>query len=423
MLKRLLANDFNQNVIKLLTGATIAQAIPIAISPILTRLYTPEDFGVLALFIAITSILGSIVNARYELAIVLPEKEEDSINIAALSLMIATIISLMLLVVIIIFHEGIINLLSSKELGVWLYFIPLVVFFLGIFNTLNFLNTRMKTFGVIAQVRVIKAITMSIVQLTMGLFKVGVGGLISGQIVSHIFSNGKLAFTLFKNKELIQKINLHEMKKQAKRYNRFPKFTLWATLSNSLSLQAINIFISTMYSTVTLGFYALIQRILGMPATLISSSIAQVYFQKASEERNKYGNARSIYISTFLKLFMIGLIFFGALYFTVENLVTFVFGEEWEIAGLYAKYLIPLIFIRFIASPLTLTNIVFEKQNIDFIWQLILLTLSLLVFTISYIYKLNITTFFLVNTIVISAHYLIIICITYYVSKGEKNKN
>ena len=77
-------SEFTRNVLTLMTGTTIAQAIPIAISPILTRLYTPKDFGVLALFVAITSIFGSIANGRYELAIMLPKKDEDAVNILAL---------------------------------------------------------------------------------------------------------------------------------------------------------------------------------------------------------------------------------------------------------------------------------------------------------------------------------------------------
>jgi len=44
-----LKSEFAKNVLTLMTGTTIAQAIPIAISPILTRIYTPEDFGVFAL--------------------------------------------------------------------------------------------------------------------------------------------------------------------------------------------------------------------------------------------------------------------------------------------------------------------------------------------------------------------------------------
>jgi O-antigen/teichoic acid export membrane protein len=77
-------SEFGRNVLTLMTGTTIAQSIPVAITPILTRLYTPEDFGLLAVFVALTAILGSIANGRYELAIMHPEKDEESINIAAL---------------------------------------------------------------------------------------------------------------------------------------------------------------------------------------------------------------------------------------------------------------------------------------------------------------------------------------------------
>lgn len=112
-IKQITQNEFNRNVVTLLTGTTVAQAIPVMISPILTRIYTPEDFGVLALFIAITSIFGSIANARYELAIVLPEKDEDAVNIVALCILIAFSISVGLFVAVSIFHTPILRLLNN----------------------------------------------------------------------------------------------------------------------------------------------------------------------------------------------------------------------------------------------------------------------------------------------------------------------
>ena len=81
-------SDFTRNVLTLMTGTTIAQAIPVAISPLLTRIYAPEDFGVYALFISLATIFGSVANARYELAIMLPKKDEDAINIFALGFII-----------------------------------------------------------------------------------------------------------------------------------------------------------------------------------------------------------------------------------------------------------------------------------------------------------------------------------------------
>ena len=86
-------SEFTRNVLTLMTGTTIAQAIPIVISPILTRIYTPEDFGLFALFIAITSVFGSIATGRYELAIMLPNKDENAINILALGLIIPAIVT------------------------------------------------------------------------------------------------------------------------------------------------------------------------------------------------------------------------------------------------------------------------------------------------------------------------------------------
>ena len=111
-----------------MTGTTIAQAIPIAISPILTRIYTPEDFGVFALFIAITAILGTVANGRYELAIMLPKKDEDAINIFALGFIITCFISLILLILVVIFNDYFTKLLGNEEISFWLYFVPITVF-------------------------------------------------------------------------------------------------------------------------------------------------------------------------------------------------------------------------------------------------------------------------------------------------------
>ena len=131
-------SEFSKNVLTLMTGTTIAQAIPIAISPILTRIYTPEDFGVFALFIAITAILGTVANARYELAIMLPKKDEDAINIFALGFIITCFISLILLILVVIFNDYFTKLFGNDEISFWLYFVPITVFFSGLFNILNY---------------------------------------------------------------------------------------------------------------------------------------------------------------------------------------------------------------------------------------------------------------------------------------------
>jgi len=121
--------NFVKNILTLMTGTTIAQAIPIAFTPILTRLYTPKDFGVLGLFVAITSILSVIANGRYELAIMLPEKDIDAINIVALGAIISTALSVVILIIVLLFHNVIAKKLGNSSIEPWLYFIPITVFF------------------------------------------------------------------------------------------------------------------------------------------------------------------------------------------------------------------------------------------------------------------------------------------------------
>jgi O-antigen/teichoic acid export membrane protein len=366
-------SEFNKNVITLMTGTTIAQAIPIAISPILTRLYTPQDFGVFAFFLAITAIFGSIANARYELAIMLPKKDEDAINIFALGFIISTIISFLILVLVVLFNEYFVKLLGNKEIGIWFYFLPITVFLSGLWNNLSYFNNRKKQYKDLAKATIIKSIVIAIVQLSIGFIKGGAAGLISGQIVSQFFANTKLLSNIVKNKFLVSRISIAKIREAAKRYINFPKFSIWAVLANTLSHNMTSILISAFYSITTLGFYSLVQRLLGIPSAIIAQSIGQVFFQQGMEEKRKTGTAIKTFNKTIKKLIIIGVPSFGVLFFIAEDLFAFIFGEEWRITGIYAQIVIPLFFIRFICSPVSLIVAIFENQKIGLCTNLILL--------------------------------------------------
>ncbi len=409
-------SEFTKNVLTLMTGTTVAQAIPIAISPILTRIYTPADFGIVALFMAIAASFGSIANGRYELAIMLPKKEEDAINLFALSLIITTAISLILFIIVLFLNEKIALWLGNKEIKFWLYFIPVTVFFVGLFNSLDKYNTRLKNYKDIAKSKVIKSIVLAAVQLSVGFIKQGAAGLVSGQVLAQMFANLKLLKNIIADKELLAKISLSSIKVQAKRYVKFPKYSLGGVIANSLSLHFIEILISSFFSVATLGFYALVQRMLGLPSSLIGGSIGQVFYQEATQEKHKSGKAIEIYKKTFKKLSVLGILFFGFLYFSVEGIFTFVFGQDWQIAGVYAKIIMPLFFIRFIYVSLSMTYDVFESLKTELIWQVcyFLGLMALIYFCRNGTFEYFLQLF----TIYGSFMYLISLFITYRLAKG-----
>ena len=410
-------SDFTRNVLTLLTGTTVAQAIPIAISPVLTRIYTPADFGIVALFMAIVASFGSIVSARYELAIMLPKKEEDAINIFALSLIINAAISLFLFLTVLIFDDKISALLGNKEIKFWLYFAPFTIFFVGLFNSLNNYNTRLKNYKDIAKSKVLKSIVLASMQLIVGFIKQGAAGLVSGQILAQMAANLKLLKNIIANKKLLSKISFASVKLQAKKYIKFPKYSLGGVIASSMSVHFIEILISSFFSVATLGFYALVQRILGLPSSLIGGSIGQVFFQEATEEKHKNGNAIDIYKKTFKKLAFLGFVFFVVLFFTVEDIFTIVFGKDWAIAGVYAKIVIPLFFIRFIYVSLSSIYDIFDGLKIELFWQ-IFYFLGLMVLII-FCKDKNFVEYLKLFTIYGVTCYSISLYITYRLAKGK----
>ena len=388
-------SEFSRNVLTLMTGTTIAQAIPIAISPILTRIYTPEDFGVFALFIAITAIFGTIANARYELAIMLPKKDEDAINIFALGFIITCFISLILLILVVIFNSYFTKLLGKEEISFWLYFMPITVFFSGLFNILNYFNNRKKNYKDLRNATILKSIILAIIQLSVGFVKAGASGLISGSIVSNMFANMKLARNILKNKILISKISKVKIIALAKRYKDFPKHSMISSLFDNLSLQLPSLIIPKIFTYSISGYFFFANRIVNLPVSLISASIAQVYLQKISENKNKGIETFSIFINTIKKLFSIALPITVIGCIISPYIFTLLFGEEWRISGEIAQYLFLIFLIRFCVSPMSASFIPAMELKKAAFWQYLYFISSILLFIISFYLELELKVFLL----------------------------
>ena len=181
-------------------------------------------------------------------------------------------------------------------------------------------------------------------------------------------------------------------------------------------MQLTNILISSFFSVATLGFYSLVQKILGMPSALIGSSIGQVFFQEASEAKKKDGNALNVYKRTIKKLLIIGIFGFGILFFLIEDIFTFVFGEKWRVAGEYAQIVIPFFLVRFIFASTSSIYDIFNALKIELIWQIVLVIGIILIL---FIFKdSGFKTFLTYMTIYGVLMYSLSLYITFQLSKG-----
>lgn len=377
MLGKLLPQSaFARNVITLMTGTSIAQAIPIAISPILTRLYSPEEFGVFALYMAVVSIVSVIVTGRYELAILLPRKDSDAINIVALSVGLSCIISGVLLLLVILFNSQITLLLGAPEVSNWLYFLPATTLLTGIYQSLNYWSNRKSQYRRMAISRTLQSGGASAAQLGGGYTALGATGLIGGQLAGQVLSTAVLGRMIYREDQILgRSINKQRLLAMARKYSKFPRYLVVAHGFNTGSTQMPTILLSALYNSSTAGFYMLTQRVLGAPIALIAGAIGDVFRQEASHAYAHTGNCQAIYKKTFKKLLIFSFLPFLFFFLVAPKAFALVFGEGWSVAGEYARILTPMFFLRFVTSPLSQIAVIAQQQKVDLIWQIALFLL------------------------------------------------
>lgn len=203
-------NTFVKHVLTLMKGTAIAQFLPILISPILTRMYTPEEFGIFAIYIAVISVLTPIVSGRYELAITLPKEERAAISLFALANIINICVTLIAVLVVIITGDRLIEILLLQD-EKWLYLVPVGLFLTGLFNSLTYLNNRWGRFNYLAKSKIRQSISMAISQLIFGFIKLGSIGLVIGYCIGQIVS----IFSLSKNARITNKMVNCQLKSDA----------------------------------------------------------------------------------------------------------------------------------------------------------------------------------------------------------------
>lgn len=410
--------EFSRNVLTLMTGTTIAQAIPIMISPILTRIYTPEDFGIFALYMSIASLFATVSTGRYSLAIMLPKKDEDAINIVVLSIFIACFISIILLIIVFLFNKEIANLLGHAEISSWLYLIPFTVFLSGIYQSFTYWSNRNKQYKRLATNRIIQSGVTGSANLGMGFSGFGASGLIVGGVFGQAIATSVLGKILWReDNKLIKYANRLKILAMIKKHKKLPLLNLPNALIDSFRLSGINILIAKFFTTATLGQFSLAWRMVQAPMSLIGGSFSQVFFQKvASVDKVDLNRIVKKFI---IKVSLIASPMFLVIYIFSVDIFRVVFGENWELAGEAASIMTPWLFLNFLSSPLSTIFIVLNKQEVMLVFSILFMIIPLSI--IIFLKSLNFLDVLAVVTVIMSMMLIIFIGMVLYYTKLEKD--
>ncbi|WP_343044902.1 oligosaccharide flippase family protein [Methanofollis tationis] len=365
------ASTFAGDIFKLVGGTAISQAIVILASPILTRMYGPEAFGLLSLFTSVTAIIAVIVCMRYEMAIMLPESDLEAANLLAGCLLVTCLISGLTLFFA-LNGDLVAGMMNAPELARYLWLAAPSVFFSGVFLSLNSWNSRTKHFGRLSVATVASKVLATGTQLGAGAAGYATGGsLIAASVFGQIIATVALAGQIWReDRDIFSGVRKKEIYLGFIRYKKFPLIDTWSALLNTLSWQLPVFLLAFYFSPVVVGWYALGMRMLQFPMSLIGKAISQVFFQRSAEFRSD--ERFPLFVTQVFRMLVVtGM--FPILLVTVfgSDLFGVVFGETWTEAGLYAQILSIWAFVWFISSPLSTLYVVFEKQGFGLTFNLL----------------------------------------------------
>jgi lipopolysaccharide exporter len=385
ILKRFPLGIFAKHVATMMTGSVFAGVIGIIVMPLLTRIYRPEDFGIFTLYTSLLGVLAVVACWRYELAIVLPERDEDAANLLLLCIIICLGMGFLTLILAAIFRTSLANLLNAPELASWLWYLPLSLIAVGLYSSLNYWSTRRKHFKRLAIRQMTQSGVTAVTQIAGGWLcsTANAGGLIGGTIAGQLTASGWLAWQIKKDEGMFiyNAISRSDFIRVVRRYKKFPLFDAWSGLLNTFSGMLPALLLGYYFSPDIVGFYALGYLILHAPMSVVGLSIAQVFFPHANEAKRNW-QLSQLTLKIFDRLLKIGFVPFLLLTIVAPDLFALIFGSRWYTAGEYVRWLSVWMLFVFISSPLSNIYSIMEKQKEGLIVNIVMFCSRLIVLVI-----------------------------------------
>ncbi|MFF2459532.1 lipopolysaccharide biosynthesis protein [Peribacillus simplex] len=377
----ILKNSFAKSVLLVTGGTAFAQLLNIVLSPIITRIYLPEEYGVVTLYTSILGFLTIISSLKYEHGIAIAESDKKAINVLVLSIIILFIF-VGIVTLILVLTERLIRREFKFEYS---YLIPIGIFATGLYKIFMQWSFRKKSFKSISKTKVTQSIFSNATKIGLGLLNFGPIGLILGNIVGGSSGVRTLSLPLTKyNRGIFKEVNKKRIMWSAKRYIKFPVFLAPSQLLNAAGVQLPIFFLTFMYGNQLVGFYGLAYTIVSLPMFLIGNSVGDVFYgEAASIGKSNPQKLMNLSRKLFRKLSFLGIFPLLILVLFGPELFSIAFGPNWYEAGAYARILAVLVFARLIFMPISRVFEVYEKQKEVLALDCIRIVLVLIVFGIS----------------------------------------
>lgn len=361
--KRFYVSNFARSTAVLAAGSAGSQCLTVLTLPFLTRLYEPEAFGYLAVYVATISTLCVFACLRMDIAIPLPEDDSDAANILLFCIAASVTTSLLVGTFSFCNRSAISESLGFKQSEIFVFILPIGVLSASLYSSVQYWATRKRRFNTIAQTRITQSFAGLALQIVFGLKGASFIGLQIGQLVSSGSGTLRLASqTIRDDRKHFSSATLKGIQCQFMRYKSIAKFSAFEELFLIAGVNAPIFMIAYTGATAEVGLFLLASKVISTPVSLVGSAVAQVYYaDAANSERDAKLEELSTKVVDKLAIYVAAPILFLATFsFQFFGLA---FGDEWQQSGFIMLLLLPSVALRLISSPISMSMHVKMKQK------------------------------------------------------------
>jgi lipopolysaccharide exporter len=373
ILARLRKSSFVKNVLVVMSGTAVAQVIGFAFTPIISRLFSPSDFGIFGSFDAVSSVIAAGVTLEYTQAIMLPKEKGDAINLFFVSCLATSLIALFCLMACLLAPALLLDLMRAPS--AWMLALLVFAALVNGFNAAcQAWCVRVKAFKHTSASQVVRSLSARGTQIGLGYLKGGAVGLVCGGLLGEILASLNLASVVLSDlKTLHRDIRWARMKQLAKEYRDFPMYAGSQNVINALSQGLPVLLLTQFYGIAVAGAYAFGLIILMAPMGLVLRALRQVLFQKTCETDHRGGSLLPLYVKTTAGLFALAFFPSLVLFLWAPQLFSWIFGSQWHMAGEFGRSLVLWILFASCNLPAVLFARVIRIQRTIFFYDLVLL--------------------------------------------------
>ena len=349
-------------MLKLISGTTIAQAIPFLIMFVLTRYYSPADFTVLENFMVFVEILVVTATFKYEFAIMQPRENKDAVQLVFLVILLSASVSLFYTLIGIFFGDSIGAVLSIPGFADFAPWIGIGVFLYALHLAFNYWFSRNKKYGMLATTKVVETSTAESTKLGWAIFKISNYGLVIGFLTGRLFMGLYYTYNFLRSAVVrASSPNRERMNALAREYDKYPRFTFWSSLLGRTTAWG-HVFLFTIYFEPIVGFIALARRLLFAPLNIISTSYSQVFYQRVSTIQD--GKIlMKVYKDSLKPLLAIAISVVVVVVALPESTVDLLLGDKWKGTQPYIEILVFWFVINFVSTSVSFINLHLGKQK------------------------------------------------------------